>query len=397
MKTKAINVIVIFFLLDLIFLITMGKSYTKLILIPPFFYAHDVLLFAITSMSAWFINKAHRIKSVEIVFILATIYLIISFFRIDFDFKQSYFPLRQFMIYGYGLSTYIIINSLYENEFIKRNFTKFIGYLGLLCIAVQVIYVVYLFKSSESDFFFERKYLSPMVIMGFFVGASYMLNYIKKNYLKHIVFVILFILSLTTGHDSAYLALALIYFSYFFLQFNSNYRLILVIGLIALIIGVFVFVPSFTDLNVMWRLTFWEDSLYRLVNNYFIFGEGFGIQYANDETITRLNDLFYGVNGPQIIGDDKFVTAPHNSFITMILHIGVLSIILLIYPLKTLFSNKRLQMNNEILFLFLSLLGIAIFCSFNVILELPHSSSLFWIVYFGLVFKLNDNKYQNEL
>lgn len=47
-------------------------------------------------------------------------------------------------------------------------------------------------------------------------------------------------------------------------------------------------------------------------------------------------------------------------------------------------------MDKEILFLSLSLLGIVVFSSFNVILELPHSSSIFWIVFFSLIFKLSE-------
>ena len=47
-------------------------------------------------------------------------------------------------------------------------------------------------------------------------------------------------------------------------------------------------------------------------------------------------------------------------------------------------------MNKEVLFLSLSLLGFVVFSSFNVILELPHSSSIFWIVFFGLIFKLSN-------
>ncbi|MFC4722896.1 hypothetical protein ACFO5O_11225 [Geojedonia litorea] len=234
-------------------------------------------------------------------------------------------------------------------------------------------------------------------MLGLLLMGSYVLINIKNTYLKHILFILIFYISLTTGHDSLYLSLGLVYFSYWFLKANKSQRIILTVSLLAVGVCVFAFVPTFTDVNMKWRFLFWKDSLSKVIDNYLIFGDGFGIQYASDETVSKLNELFsWPISGPQIVGDGKYLCAPHNSFISMILHIGILSIFLLIYPLKTLFTNKKLLKDNEVLFLFLNLLGIAIFCSFNVILELPHSSSLFWIVYFGLVFKLNDNKYQNE-
>ena len=41
------------------------------------------------------------------------------------------------------------------------------------------------------------------------------------------------------------------------------------------------------------------------------------------------------------------------------------------------FANKNKSLN----FLIVSLLGISTWASFNVILELPHSSLVFWIIY----------------
>ncbi len=391
MKKIAIVVISILLLLDLACLIVFGNSYTKLLLLPPFFFAHDVLLFVLTVGSIWFINKDNRIKSVEIVFVLAIIYLIISFFRLGFDFDRSYLLIRQFMIFGYGLSIYIILNSLFGDMLVKKNSVKAIIYFGFLCITIQVVYVLYLFVFRASDVFFERNYFSPITILGFFVAGSYILVNVKGKLLKNALFLLVFLMSFSVGHDSTYLSLALIYFAYLFIKSSKKYKIILSSFLLIVVIAVFVFIPSFTDINVQWRLMFWKDSLLRIANNYFIFGDGFGIPYASDETISKLNELFPDtLHSPRIIGNEKYFSAPHNSFLSMAIHIGILSLILLFYPIKTIFCNKTLIMDKEILFLSLSLSGIVIFSSFNVVLELPHSSSIFWIVFFGLIFKLSE-------
>lgn len=382
--------------MDLALLALFGKSYTTLLLIKPFFYAHDLVLLTIGILSIPYFRFKQRIKSVELFFGISCVYLIYSCLKLSLE--DSYYILRQFMLFGYGILIYFILNRLTSLDNTYKNFVKYLIYFGVFCFIVQVLNITYAIVLKSNVPILHKYYYSPIIMLGLVLMGSYVLINIKNTYLKHILFLLVFFTSLTTGHDSLYLSLGLVYFSYLFLKVNRSQRVILTLCLLTAGVCVFAFVPTFTDVNMEWRFLFWKDSLAKVIDNYVILGDGFGIQYASDETVSQLNDLFsWPINGPQIVGDGKYLCAPHNSFISMLLHIGILSIILLIYPLKTLFSNKRLQMDNEILFLFLSLLGIVIFCSFNVILELPHSSSLFWIVYFVLVFKLNDNKNQNEL
>lgn len=391
MKKKAIIVIGFIFLCDLICLVVFGILYTKQTLFSPYLYAHDVVLTMMTAFSVWFFCKENREKSFEMLSVMAIAYLIISFIRIDFDFTNSYILIRQFMIFGYGICIYVIMNALFGIRTIKENSAKIVMYFGALCITVQMIYVIYLFLNQVSPVFFERNYLSPIAVMGFFIAASYVLTNFKGWLVKHGLFLLVFLMSFSTGHDSTYLSLALIYFSYIFIVCSRKYKLVLSVFLILGVLAVIVFLPSFTDVNVQWRLIYWQDSLIRIANNYFIFGDGFGVPYAFDETVLKLNQLYPGIqHSPVIMGDENYLTAPHNSFLTMAIHLGLLSLILLFYPLKPLFSNKKLIMDREILFLSLSLLGIVVFSYFNVVLELPHASSIFWIILFVLIFKLSE-------
>ena len=116
MKNKTGIIITIIFLLDISCLIIFGKSYTKLTLFPPFFYIHDLALLLLSIFGIWYAKKENRVKSVEVLFFLAILYLIISFFRIDFNFHKSILTIRQFMLFGYGIYLYIIMNVLFSIE-----------------------------------------------------------------------------------------------------------------------------------------------------------------------------------------------------------------------------------------------------------------------------------------
>ncbi len=366
-----------------------GKNYTQLLLVQPFFYAHDLLLLILSLISLLNYKYFNRIKSLEVLFIIIILYLLYSFIKPDFVSVQI--VLRQFMIFGYGLLLYLIMNALFSLKKIREEVATYLAYFGIACLSIQILYVFYYLLLKGENPFFERNYFSPIIILGLFIIASFILVKIQNKYLKHILFLFVFLISFSTGHDSTYLSLALIYFSYLFILSSKTYKIILSMFLLIGVIMMFVFLPSFADVNVKWRLMFWKDSLSQITDNFLIFGDGFGLQYASDETILNLNNLFSNIPyGPQILGDDKYLCAPHNSFLTMAIHIGILSIILLFFPIKNLFYNKTLIMDKEILFLSLSLLGIVVFSSFNVILELPHSSSIFWIVFFSLIFKLSE-------
>jgi len=389
MNKKLIIFASLILVLDTVLLVLFGKYYTKQLLVHPFFYAHDLVLFALTTLCLPYFKFTKRIKSIEALFLIAFLYLIFSFYKIGF--QSSYIIIRQFMLFGYGFLIYIIMNRIFNLEIVNKKFINYVIYFGFFCFVVQCLYVGHLFLNENYNPFFQRNYFSPAIILGLLVTASYPLVYISNVYLKHTLFFIVFVAALTTGHDSTYVALVCVYFAYWFLKIPKSKKIILVSSLLILIICTFIFAPSFSDVNMQWRLLFWKESFFRTANNYFVFGDGFGIQYASDQTIVKLENVFSRFsNPPTFKGDDKYFCAPHNSFISMVINLGILSLLLLIYSIKDVFLNKNLLMDKDILFLSLSLLGIVVFSSFNVVLELPHSSSIFWIVFFGLLFKISE-------
>ena len=317
MYKKVTLLIALILALDLTLLMLFGRTYTKLLIIKPFFYAHDLVMLIMVFLSIPYFKFTKRIKSIEWLFGIAILYLFYSLFSLGVD--KAYIILRQFMLFGYGIFIYIVLNRIFSLRIIENNFTQYIIYFGFLCFTVQVLYVIYLLLFKDYNPFFQRNYFSPIIILCFLVTASYVFTYIKNSYLKHVLFALIFLIALTTGHDSTYLSLVLLYFTYLFLHFNLKYKVISVTILLLMLIGVFVFVPSFTDLNMQWRVLFWKESFLRSANNYFVFGEGFGIQYASDTTIVKLNNIFSGFESfPKLKEDNKYLTAAHNSFISMI-------------------------------------------------------------------------------
>jgi len=392
MKFKLTNIAVSLLLLDFVLLILLGKTYTKYLILYPYFYLHDVLLIIIALLCLVGFNfKKNRIYSIETLSLIGILYLIFSFIIIDFDVNTSgYYIFRQFAIFGYLISFYIIIKRVFALKEAEDCFIKSIQFFGVVCFIIQLIYISNLILNTDVPIVNERNSYSPIIIMGFFVLTSFILTASFTNFFKFILLSLTIVVSYSIGHDSVYLGLIIIIATYFFIYSKKNIRIGIIV--LSILIGVLVilYVPSFTDVNMQWRLIFWKDVISKIGDNYLILGDGFGAPYASNETIENLNNLMLN-NGysAQIFGDEKYLTAPHNSFLSMFLHIGVLSVLLLLYPFAKVFYSGVDLKNKKTMFLLLSLIGMVVFSFFNVILELPHSSSIFWVVYFVLIFKLN--------
>jgi len=150
--------------------------------------------------------------------------------------------------------------------------------------------------------------------------------------------------------------------------------------------------PQFTDANASWRLMYWNHVLETSVSkNWLIFGNGFGLPYMTIEFAQTLADkinstfMLTGVNNEF----ERWVTPPHNSFLTIVHHIGLLPAFLILIPLKNFLKQIFIvpkSNDREELFLFYALFGLIAWVSFNVILEVPHSAICFWLIYFTYIF-----------
>ena len=67
------------------------------------------------------------------------------------------------------------------------------------------------------------------------------------------------------------------------------------------------FIPSFTDANAVWRLAYWGFGLKSIfIENFGIFGNGFGVEYVNEDNIQALSLLFQSANDLNIY-EERFL------------------------------------------------------------------------------------------
>ena len=385
------RVAVILFYLDLLALTVFGKTFSKLQIFSlglntdHGLFAHDMLLLIIATIClVQFRWRKNRLFFVEFVIVISLIYLVYSFIIVEAN--NYFYVIRQYSIFGYMAIVYIITKHFFE-EGVLKNTPKIILFLGFCSILIQTIYSINIYLLDSLDFN-QRNAYSPMIKMGIIFFSVYVVTSSKINTIyKAPLFVFCFLISLTIGHDSVYLSLVLSASIYIFIISSKKLKFIISFVLIVLFFTTMHYIPSFTDVNANWRLIFWEDMAKRIADNYFFIGEGFGVNLVSDETLKVLNNLmsYHGYN-VSLVGEERFTNGPHNSFLTIAFHNGLISLLTLFLPLF--YYAFKLWPLKKNLFMMLVFLGISVLSFFNVILELPHTSSVYWLVFFYLMFEL---------
>jgi hypothetical protein len=375
-----------------IILLLFGKSFTKHNLIGPV-YLHDFSLMIITILS---LNRGRirlRFNSILLMLSIALVYLVISL--IFFNLKGEYLLIafRQFNLFVYLACAYIIFNCLIleRNDIFKPLFLiKFLAYLSVY-LQLFYLFIGYLFIEGFSIFQpLDYNYFSPLTVLGIIAYGALVLSYESSLFWRFSKYLFAVILSTTLGHSSAFLALVLILVAYLFIRITPKQRLIAV-GIAAIFLLLFLFLPQFRDVNASWRLLYWKHILIRAVSSKFLLlGHGFGKPFMTHDYAVYMHQVL----GSPIMLDElypfaTFLSPPHNSILTIVFHIGLIPALLLFLPLKGVFKQltlKRISDDNNKNFLLLCMVGCFVWICFNVILELPHSSTFFWLVYFTTVF-----------
>ena len=166
---------------------------------------------------------------------------------------------------------------------------------------------------------------------------------------------------------------------------------------IAVAVALFYLVPShFQYVNSLWRLIYWKYAMKDILLNYYGFiGHGFGLKYITQEAMDALRNV---IDSPwfEVRPEEQYITPMHNSFITIGYHIGFVFVFLLLIPLKKMFvyffNRKNQETSLQKDFIVLSLIGVVVWTNFHVVLELPHSSAFFWLIYFTTIYLFNFKK-----
>ncbi len=302
----------------------------------------------------------------------------------------THYIIRHFAIFVYLIGGYIIFLA-FASENSTETTRRFIVLVGIMAVVGQIITHFYNYITIEDYPLFGRfNYLSYMAVLGIMSFSAYNLVYQKRLVYKITFVVLSLFLSLTLGHASAFLATAATIFIYIVIRTKPVYKLIGILVFTGFIVGLYMYWPQFTDHNASWRIIYWKETLEQAIfDNYALIGNGFGVPLVSEESVQVLNEAIGSkefINKPE----ERYLSPMHNSFITIIFHIGLVPSLLLFLPLLQplkyiLWKGNKESYNSEKDFLILVLVGCMVWASFNVVLELPHVTAFFWLVYFSVI------------
>lgn len=377
------GLIVLYFMVLLLF----GRSFTKFNIIGPV-YLHDLVLLGLTFLALNRGKMKWQFPAIAGMILISLVYLVLSFLLRSEE-RLTMMIFRHYFLFIYLICSYCIYNVLVRDPSVIYKPLWLIITIAKASIVLQIIFLVYgyLFIPGFSLFNpLDYNYFSPLTVFGIIVYGGYILAYKKNEWLKMLQFLLVAGLSTTLGHSSAFFALFIILIVYLFIRIKP-YQRIIAMGFFLAAILVLLFLPQFRDVNASWRLLYWKHVLQGAVfDRYLLFGNGFGKPY-----MTREYGIFLYEN-LQSTGmlDERFPMArylspPHNSILTIFFNIGIIPGLLFFVPLKNFFRKvfiEKVSPDRNANFLILALAGCLVWILFNVILELPHSATFFWLVYF---------------
>ena len=168
------------------------------------------------------------------------------------------------------------------------------------------------------------------------------------------------------------------YFLHYIFNYYSDFYLI----------GYNVFENIITDGNMIWRLMFWAYEFSENILNHPIFGIGFGTKFFD---VSQESLSFILQNRSDII-DLPYTLGPHNSFIYVFVRLGLVGFIPLVSIYYLIFNRiKKYGLFDDltVVSLLLSFSFISVSALFNVVLESPLYSGIYWII-LGMLFQAID-------
>lgn len=365
-------------------LIVFGTSFSKFHVLHGI-YLHDLLLVLGAFVSLSIDRKKLPHKHILLMLGISVIYLIYSLLARD----RLDLIIRQYALFAY-LGCYYILNRGNANTSAQQLIKHFLVYLSLFSVLLQTLTISYHIYHNTFDAINSNNHywFSPGVIVGLIVASATSLLFIPQAIPRYLSFFGVFVLTFTTGHASAQLSVLAILFAFCIINLKRWMKFI-PIGIGVIVASILIIkAPQFNDNNKAWRLIIWEYHISDLIKNeYGILGKGFGTPYINQDLEMK---LFRAISSTALQErghpDERYLSPPHNSFITILFSIGIIPGLLIFIPFKKIMKNIFLPFNPEkttIYYFTLCLVGLTIWCCFNVVLELPHTTGLFWLIYFS--------------
>ncbi|MFM7429173.1 MAG: hypothetical protein ACKO1F_04660 [Flammeovirgaceae bacterium] len=356
-----------------------GTAFTKLHLAGPL-YLHDAFLILTIVACSFRFRLPPQSIPIYLILALSFLYLI---FSVATRVGTEGVMLRQFATFLYLLCFYFLVGQVKDvNSSI--NFLIATGYCSICLQSFQVVKTI----GSGLPMFDIYNYYSPSVVIGIIVFASY--TFTRKNWsfaTKSVLILLSVFLSTTTGHSSAFLSVVIVGLTFLFLRSDSKSKFVILFSGNFVVLLLWLFLPQFQDKNASWRLTIWNHLLTQaFFENHLMLGNGFGMPFFDDELSSKLFENygsvgFFDLSKPL----ERFVTSGHSFLLTFTFYIGLIPSLLLLLPLIKggIYAFKGVKVRSqEGDFLLLTLIGLFIWASFNMVVELPHSVGYFWLIYF---------------
>lgn len=366
-------------------LLILGTYFSKLNLGGPI-YLYELLLILPIFVVIWNIKINYKVDYGIITVILVSIaYLFYSFLKISITIDIL---LRQFMLFGYLFAAFVYITYIRKIVNFKYRLVKFLKYFGIASAIIQIVYLLYVVLFVTSNIFAEGAYYyySHITVLGLLIFSVYKLIYSKVALLYSCL---AFFLLSTTGHSSAFLAFFIVFVLHFLGKMNKLNKILIFIIFFIIAALIVLKTSFFTDANAQWRLVYWGLTLKGIfIDRVGIFGMGFGVPYSDDE-VAYILQVVNGFTAQQSDDLEKYLSPMHNSFITMAFHVGFVFAFLIIYPLIKIIIrliSGKFRQNFDFLFLSLTLIAFSVWSATNVILELPHSSLLYWFLFLAYIY-----------
>jgi hypothetical protein len=237
----------------------------------------------------------------------------------------------------------------------------------------------------------QYHYLSPAAIVFHLLALGFALTH-RSAGVRIVGIPAIFLCLYMSGHSTAILSAVAMLALVWLRTLPARGRIVVIVGGIAAvplaIMAIAARDPAFLDVNAMWRFLYWVSiSKEILVDSVGVFGHGFGVPYASDATAFLLQ-VQQGYTTTLGEGDESFLSPPHNFLLTVAFHVGFLPAC--IYYAATLLLVFRLAVDRAVqgrrardgVGLGLAIAGITAWASFNVIIELPHASLVYWLAFF---------------
>ena len=333
----------------------------------------------------------------ELFSITGLLYLLFNFnVLINLPFRPIIFCILAFILY---LSVLFVLSLIDLNTTYYNLLRTMPFYYSIFSFFTGIYFGKYLIKAVSINSFKHFKF------------TSLIFSFLSHGRLASVTFIPIFLLNYNTRFLGYFILLILFYFAHggatsiFFILFFLAFYLIYRIHYLRLITfsrfsfffyvcfslcGLYILYPqldfsthlyyqdSFFDVNSMWRLMYWSILVFNTINDYFLFGIGFGTPLFD---ISSPEYNFVVQANPD---DDHlpYVHGPHNSFMYIFARSGIFGFILcslIPFLLFRFYFLNKLFLSNYSYAVALAFLFICVASLFNVILESPLYASVYWI------------------